>query len=91
MERFLCHLIEELDLQNFGISYENLVPVTCSLKWVRDAESEKTEFTKTIMKYLLPRSEIDDQYLVLQSKTRYIVDMYWKEIVSENREFNKIK
>ena len=80
-----------MDLQNFGISYEDLVPVTCSLKWTQITPSAKIEFTSNIMKYLLPRTKIDKQYLELQSRIRSIVELYWIEIVDENQEFRRIK
>ena len=91
MDRFLSHLIDELDLQNFGVSYEDLVPVTCSLKWTQITPSDKIEFTSNIMKYLLPRAKIDKQYLILQSRIRAVAEIYWREIVGENIEFRRIK
>lgn len=91
MNRFLSHLIDELDLQSFGVSYENLVPVTCSLKWTQITPEAKIEFTSNIIKYLMPRAKIDKQYLVLQSRIRAVVEVYWREIVEENLEFKRIK
>ncbi|MDD4930584.1 MAG: hypothetical protein PHG66_00320 [Candidatus Colwellbacteria bacterium] len=91
MDRFLSHLIDELDLQNFGVVYEDLVPITCSLKWTQITPSAKIEFTSTIMKYLLPRAKIDKEYLILQSRIRACVEVYWRSIVGENLEFGRIK
>lgn len=88
MDYFLEHLIFELELQNFGITYEDLVPMTCSLKWT----SDKKGFINNIIKYLYPRPRptVDEQYLQLQSKIKNIVDLHWNEIFTENKEFLKI-
>lgn len=91
MDLFLTHLVHDLELENFGVTYEVLVPITCTLKWTRDIPSVKDEFISVIMKYLLPRSNIDEEYLNLQSRIRAIVELYWKDIVEENIEFRKIK
>ena len=91
MDRFLSHLVYDLDLENFGVTYEDLVPVTCSLKWTQNTEKEKNEFVTSIMRYLLRGSKVDEGYLDFQSKITSIVDLYWKDIVYENKHFNQIR
>jgi hypothetical protein len=94
MDRFLCKLIDELDLENFGISYEDLVPVACSLKCTGTSSFYKTEFTSGIMKYLkclCPGEGTVEGYKNLQSRILLLLEIYISDIVEENKEFAKIR
>lgn len=91
MELFITHLIFEFDLENFGLTYESLVPVVGSLKWKHRGKDEITAFTEVIMNYLLPRTKVDKEYLNYQSRVRKIVENYWAKIVEENVAIEGIK
>ena len=91
MDQFLSHLIYELNLELFDVSYEKLVTVTCCFKWTQNTPSVKIEFTSNIMKYLLPTNKIDKHYLILQSRIKDVVEIYWREIVEETLGFKRIR
>lgn len=86
MDTCLFHLVEDLELKEFGISYEDLVPVTC-----KDKCTSIDKFIEKLLKYILPvSSRVDKFYLSFKSKITSIVRIYWKEMVEEDKEYSKI-
>jgi hypothetical protein len=91
MDQFITQIVHYFELANFGVCYEDLVPVCCSsLKW-KDTKKDKDEFTNLIVKFLISSSTNDSYYNSFLNEMREIVEVYWSEIVMETEEFNKIK
>lgn len=95
MESFLHHLTIELDLENFGITYESLVPFVCNKssisKYIRNHDSCIKEFSIQLSEHILKPKKITPDYTEFQNKIENIASFYWENIVEENREFIKIK
>jgi len=97
MDQFITQIVHYFELLNFGVCYEDLVPVCCSsLKW-KDTKKDKDEFANLIVKFLTSSSPNDrsspndTNYNSFWQEMREIVEIYWPEIVMETHEFNKIK
>lgn len=95
MELFLQTLICELELDNFGIMYEDLVPFVCNKssisKYIRNHDSCVKEFSIQLSEHILKPKKITPEYTEFQNKIENIASFYWENIVEENREFVKIK
>ena len=94
MESFLCNLIIDLNLENFGITYEELIPICCgslyTKKWVRKHDSCIQECAEVLSQYIF-KTKNKVEYLEFKNKVENIASFYWPNIVDENREFEKIQ
>ena len=86
MDSFLSKLVEDLQLSNYGISTEDLLPLVHSQEW-----PSYIKFSTAIMRYILPGERVNKEYLVVQNKVRSIVQIYWEQICEDNRAYNQIK
>lgn len=86
MDSLLSKLVTDLELTNYGIAPEDLLPVVHSQEW-----PSYIKFSTAIMRYILPGERVNKEYLVVQNKVRSIVQIYWDQICEDNKAYNRIK
>ena len=92
MDKFLSQLVIDLELKNFGITYEDLVPVTCTLEWVSYNDKVKNKLIVGVMNVLFPgggkkHGMTPKETLTIQLKIKGVADSYWNDIVEETKVF----